>query len=229
MLIGFSSYFIRGIESDIHYIPEVFAYYFEDEIREVCRNIHEAGRNENVFLLKKENFRIILSNNLADNSITIQFEGDYKPKDIYRILDIIVMNVLLDDTKEQYEKQLYIDCMVYEKIIHDISNPKHADRKYRYLADSKLSEAKDEESFRIQSTIVYDNGFNISNVNFVVLDSFLHTYMHELNYLSGEKIGTKEDGYNVDLIEYAMLLQQRIYECVERNFTDDYVAQLNMK
>lgn len=212
----------------MHCIPEVFAYYFEDEIREVCRNIHEPGKSEEVFLLKKGNIKIVLTNSLSDNSITIQFEGEYKPWDIFKVLDLLVLKIFLDDTLESYEKKLYIDSMVYEKIVHDISNSDKADRKYRCFADRIIGKIPEEESSRVQTTLVYDNGFNISNVTYLVLDSKLHTYIHELNYLSGEKIGTRTDGYNVDLIEYARLMQQRIYECLERNFTEDYICQLNI-
>ncbi len=138
------------------------------------------------------------------------------------------MYVLLDESMEKFENNLYIDGIVYEKIIHDISIPRRAHWKYRFI-DNEFKDVKEDESFKVQSTLMYDEGFNISNINFVVIDSFLHTYTHEISYISGEKIGTKKDGYNIEIVEYVKLLQQRIYECLEKNFTDDFNAQLNMK
>ena len=75
---------------------------------------------------------------------------------------------------------------------------------------------------------MYDDGFNISSINFIVIDSFLHAYTHEISYISGDKIGTKVDGYDIEIVEYVKLLQQRIYECLEKNFTDDFTAQRNL-
>ncbi len=137
------------------------------------------------------------------------------------------MYILLDDSMDKYEKNLYIDGIVYEKIIHDISIPRRAHWKYRFI-DNEFKDVKEDESFKVQSTLLYDDGFNISSINFIVIDSFLHAYTHEISYISGDKIGTKVDGYDIEIVEYVKLLQQRIYECLEKNFTDDFTAQLNL-
>ena len=124
------------------------------------------------------------------------------------------MYILLDEPMDKYEKNLYIDGIVYEKIIHDISIPRRAHWKYRFI-DNEFKDVKEDESFKVQST-------------FIVIDSFLHAYTHEISYISGDKIGTKVDGYDIEIVEYVKLLQQRIYECLEKNFTDDFTAQLNL-
>lgn len=172
--------------------------------------------------------KIVLTDNFKNNSITIQIEGEYKPKDVYRALDFLIMYILLDDSMDRYEKNLYIDGIAYEKIIHDISIPRRAHYKYRFI-DNEFKDVKEDESYKIQSTLMYDNGFNISNINFIVIDSFLHSYIHEISYISGDEMGTKKDGFNIEMIEYFKLLQQRIYECLEKNFTDDFIAQLNIE
>lgn len=229
MKIGYKDYFIRNAECDIHYIPEIFAYYFESEVREIVKNIHESGRDMNVFLLKKDDIKIVFSNELSDNSITIQFEGEYKPKDIFKVLDVVIQNVFLDESLEEYEKMLYIDGIVYEKIIHDISASKGANYKYKCIEDNLLGNITENESFKMQSIIWHDNGIDISMINYVPARAMLHTYIHSACYISGQKIGTTEDGYNVDLIEYCKLLQQRAYMSIEKNFKADYIAQLYMK
>ncbi len=229
MKCGYKDYFIRNAECDIHYIPEIFAYYFESEVREIVKNIHESGRDMNVFLLKKDDIKIIFSNELSDNSITIQFEGEYKPKDIFKVLDVVIENVFLDESLEEYEKMLYIDGIVYEKIIHDISASKGANYKYKCIEDNLLGNIAENESFKMQSIIWHDNGIDISMINYVPARAMLHTYIHSACYISGQKIGTTEDGYNVDLIEYCKLLQQRAYMSIEKNFKADYIAQLYMK
>lgn len=229
MKCGYKDYFIRNAECDIHYIPEIFAYYFESEVREIVKNIHESGRDMNVFLLKKDDIKIIFSNELSDNSITIQFEGEYKPKDIFKVLDVVIENVFLDESLEEYEKMLYIDGIVYEKIIHDISASKGANYKYKCIEDNLLGNITENESFKMQSIIWHDNGIDISMINYVPARAMLHTYIHSACYISGQKIGTTEDGYNVDLIEYCKLLQQRAYMSIEKNFKADYIAQLYMK
>ena len=202
MKCGYKDYFIRNAECDIHYIPEIFAYYFESEVREIVKNIHESGRDMNVFLLKIDDIKIIFSNELSDNSITIQFEGEYKPKDIFKVLDVVIENVFLDESLEEYEKMLYIDGIVYEKIIHDISASKGANYKYKCIEDNLLGNITENESFKMQSIIWHDNGIDISMINYVPARAMLHTYIHSACYISGQKIGTTEDGYNVDLIEY---------------------------
>ena len=229
MKCGYKDYFIRNAECDIHYIPEIFAYYFESEVREIVKNIHESGRDMNVFLLKKDDIKIIFSNELSDNSITIQFEGEYKPKDIFKVLDVVIQNVFLDESLEEYEKMLYIDGIVYEKIIHDISASKGANYKYKCIEDNLLGNITENESFKMQSIIWHDNGIDISMINYVPARAMLHTYIHSACYISGQKIGTTEDGYNVDLIEYCKLLQQRAYMSIEKNYKADYIAQLYMK
>lgn len=229
MKCGYKDYFIRNAECDIHYIPEIFAYYFESEVREIVKNIHESGRDMNVFLLKKDDIKIVFSNELSDNSITIQFEGEYKPKDIFKVLDVVIQNVFLDESLEEYEKMLYIDGIVYEKIIHDISASKGANYKYKCIEDNLLGNITENESFKMQSIIWHDNGIDISMINYVPARAMLHTYIHSACYISGQKIGTTEDGYNVDLIEYCKLLQQRAYMSIEKNFKADYIAQLYMK
>ena len=229
MKCGYKDYFIRNAECDIHYIPEIFAYYFESEVREIVKNIHESGRDMNVFLLKKDDIKIVFSNELSDNSITIQFEGEYKPKDIFKVLDVVIENVFLDESLEEYEKMLYIDGIVYEKIIHDISASKGANYKYKCIEDNLLGNITENESFKMQSIIWHDNGIDISMINYVPARAMLHTYIHSACYISGQKIGTTEDGYNVDLIEYCKLLQQRAYMSIEKNFKADYIAQLYMK
>lgn len=216
MKCGYKDYFIRNAECDIHYIPEIFAYYFESEVREIVKNIHESGRDMNVFLLKKDDIKIIFSNELSDNSITIQFEGEYKPKDIFKVLDVVIQNVFLDESLEEYEKMLYIDGIVYEKIIHDISASKGANYKYKCIEDNLLGNITENESFKMQSIIWHDNGIDISMINYVPARAMLHTYIHSACYISGQKIGTTEDGYNVDLIEYCKLLQQRAYMSIEK-------------
>lgn len=216
MKCGYKDYFIRNAECDIHYIPEIFAYYFESEVREIVKNIHESGRDMNVFLLKKDDIKIIFSNELSDNSITIQFEGEYKPKDIFKVLDVVIENVFLDESLEEYEKMLYIDGIVYEKIIHDISASKGANYKYKCIEDNLLGNITENESFKMQSIIWHDNGIDISMINYVPARAMLHTYIHSACYISGQKIGTTEDGYNVDLIEYCKLLQQRAYMSIEK-------------
>ena len=216
MKCGYKDYFIRNAECDIHYIPEIFAYYFESEVREIVKNIHESGRDMNVFLLKKDDIKIIFSNELSDNSITIQFEGEYKPKDIFKVLDVVIENVFLDESLEEYEKMLYIDRIVYEKIIHDISASKGANYKYKCIEDNLLGNITENESFKMQSIIWHDNGIDISMINYVPARAMLHTYIHSACYISGQKIGTTEDGYNVDLIEYCKLLQQRAYMSIEK-------------
>ena len=216
MKCGYKDYFIRNAECDIHYIPEIFAYYFEGEVREIVKNIHESGRDMNVFLLKKDDIKIIFSNELSDNSITIQFEGEYKPKDIFKVLDVVIENVFLDESLEEYEKMLYIDGIVYEKIIHDISASKGANYKYKCIEDNLLGNITENESFKMQSIIWHDNGIDISMINYVPARAMLHTYIHSACYISGQKIGTTEDGYNVDLIEYCKLLQQRAYMSIEK-------------
>lgn len=229
MKCGYKDYFIRNAECDIHYIPEIFAYYFESEVREIVKNIHESGRDMNVFLLKKDDIKIVFSNELSDNSITIQFEGEYKPKDMFKVLDVVIENVFLDESLEEYEKMLYIDGIVYEKIIHDISASKGANYKYKCIEDNLLGNITENESFKMQSIIWHDNGIDISMINYVPARAMLHTYIHSACYISGQKIGTTEDGYNVDLIEYCKLLQQRAYMSIEKNFKADYIAQLYMK
>lgn len=229
MKCGYKDYFIRNAECDIHYIPEIFAYYFESEVREIVKNIHESGRDMNVFLLKKDDIKIVFSNELSDNSITIQFEGEYKPKDIFKVLDVVIENVFLDESLDEYEKMLYIDGIVYEKIIHDISASKGANYKYKCIEDNLLGNITENESFKMQSIIWHDNGIDISMINYVPARAMLHTYIHSACYISGQKIGTTEDGYNVDLIEYCKLLQQRAYMSIEKNFKADYIAQLYMK
>lgn len=229
MQYGYKDYFIRNAECDIHYIPEIFAYYFENEVREIAKNIHESGRDKNVFLLKKDDARIILSNELSNNSVTIQFEGEYKPKDIFKVLDIIIDNLFLDESLEEYEKMLYIDGIVYEKIIHDISALKGAKYKYKCIEDNVLGIITDNENFKMQSIISHDNGIDLSMINYAPARAMLHTYIHSTCYISGEKIGTTQREYNVDLIEYCKLLQQRAYTSVEKNFKADYIAQLYMK
>ena len=216
MKCGYKDYFIRNAECDIHYIPEIFAYYFESEVREIVKNIHESGRDMNVFLLKKDDIKIVFSNELSDNSITIQFEGEYKPKDIFKVLDVVIENVFLDESLEEYEKMLYIDGIVYEKIIHDISASKGANYKYKCIEDNLLGNITENESFKMQSIIWHDNGIDISMINYVPARAMLHTYIHSACYISGQKIGTTEDGYNVDLIEYCKLLQQRAYMSIEK-------------